>query len=446
MNKKFSRRAFPYMTEKELAKYDPNKQDDRNEVRRVNNQRHAKLKAQQAEEFTKRAKQTRAQMEQKNVEELDKLQECIRACNGDQLAGTDMYLYNSPEVLAELNDALIRDFVRKGSKKEMYKNISYLRFAAHAGREEYARYVRAHQPDRVFQLQQDDKRALLTTVDDPGAANTVDTTLAQNIVYRAQSLGKVMPLLDKIDLPYGDYEEPYYNKYGKAGYLTETGTIPDFNTSLSDATDGIKKTKWTPRDFALGLKQSFRSLTKLSPSIMANIFSLLQDQLTTGMEYQALSGPGTGETDTGMITGATSITAAGNAYLTFVNARSDVESKRVRNLVAFMNAKAWGEYLKLRVTNEAYRASIRTGADKAIDDVPVVIVDEEVIATVVGTPNTAPVVVGDPKHYLIVTNGTLKEWKLDDPENLERFTAFHMSRDGAARFADSYATFSINVV
>lgn len=419
-------RAFPYLTEKELKEYDAENPDQVEQARKLNEKRHEGALEEQSRSFAAIAKRTEQDLAKQNADQVEQLDTYVQR-TGDVVAGIDMFLYNNAEFRNELNYLLEQDYKRKGGKVD-YRPVSYERLAARAGEAEYKRY----------------KRTMLTT-DDPGAANTIDTTIAQNILFRAQSLGKVMPLLAKIDLPYGNYEEPYYNKYGVATYLAENGTIADFNTDLTDGTDGIKKTTWTPRDFALGLKQSFRSMKKLSPSIMADIFAFLQDALTTGMEYQAISGPGTGVTDSGMITVATSIAAAGNPYLTFVNAVSEVRSNRVQNVVAFMNAKAWGEFKKLRVTNEAYRDAIMVGENAAIDEVPVVVVDEAVSATTAGTPDTATVVLGDPSHYLVVTNGTLSQHRLDDPENLTRFTAFHILRDGAARFSDSFAKFTVNV-
>ena len=76
-----------------------------------------------------------------------------------------------------------------------------------------------------------------------------------------------------------------------------------------------------------------------------------------GYEFQAVSGPGTGVTDSGMITVGTAIAFDTNAYITAVNASTSVTSKNVptADQTYFMNAEAWGEYKKLRVMSTELR-------------------------------------------------------------------------------------------
>lgn len=418
---------FRFLSKEEIAGFDLENDADLTKARALESERFEENQRELAKRFVDEAENLEADVNARVKSDYAQLQRYFKATNGNLIAGLDMFLYNRPDYRAHLNRAL----------KEKGNDGAQIRYgvtAARAGKRAFSNYMEAEKPYT---------RALMTTVDDPGVANTVDVTVAQSILFRAENVGNVLPRIAKINLPFGDYEEPYYNKYGQAGYLTETGTVPDFNTYLSDATDGINKTKWTPRDFALGLKQSFRTLQKLSPSILNQIFEFIAIAMTSGMEYQAISGPGTGTTDSGMLLNATSITAGATDYDTFVDACSEIASKNVVNKVGFANAKAIGAFKKLRVVDRAYRDSIVPSEEGlVIDGISVIEVPETIMATVTGV---AEVVVGDPEHYLVVTSGSLNEYKDDSPESLQRFTAFHTLRDGGVRFADSFAKFSVNV-
>jgi HK97 family phage major capsid protein len=381
--------------------------------------RHQENQARLAREFVAQTKDLA--VERKNEDALTEFSRYLEA-TGDHLSALNTFLYLNPKFRAELNAEIADEKAR----------IDYCTTAALAGKQEYKRYVREAEKYT---------RAVITTADTPGLANTIQTTVAQSIIYRAEAYGQVIPLLAKVNVPYGDYQEPFYNKYSLAGYLTETGTVPDIQPDLNDATNGIKSVKWTPRDFALALEQSFRTVKKLSPSILNNIFEFVSIALTSGMEWQALSGPGTGLTDSGMITVATSVTFNTNAYLTFVDACSLIGSKNVRNKVAFCNDRAWGEFMKLAVINIAY-SSVIDAKNKTINGIKVVVVPESAMPT---TANVTSVVVGDPNHYLIATAGELSEYVLDSPKTLNRITAYHILRDGRARFADSFAKLSLTV-
>lgn len=365
--------------------------------------------------------QARSLKDEKSADALTEFKRILEK-TGDHLTALDTFLYLNPSFRAEYNA------LQDNSKYQ----IDYSVTAAKASKREFKRY-RAE--SEMF------SRGSITTADAPGIANTLEITVAQSIMYRAENYGQVMPLLAKINIPFGDYDEPFYNKYSLAGYITEAGTVPDIQTDLNDATNGLKKTRWTPRDFALGLEQSFRSVKKLSPSILNEIFNFVSIALTSGMEYQALSGPGTGQNDSGIITVATAVPFSGNAYLTLIDANSLVGSKNVRKKVAFMNDRAWGEFMKLAVVNMAYNGVINVDK-KTVNGIPVIVVPESAIPTVA---NVTSVVIGDPNHYLIATCGELSEYQLDTPKTLNRSTVYHVLRDGKARFADSFAKFSITV-
>ncbi len=416
-----------YLDKTERKAVDVNDEASIEKAVALNRKRYEDIQGKLALDFTKRAREINdAQKDNKDALEL--LNTCIRACQDNVVAGLDMFLYSNHEFRASLNAEMINSRAQKDNKRAL---IDYTVTAARAGEDEFRSYV-----DNSKQF-----RALLTTADAPGAANTVDTTVSQSIVFRAENIGNVLPLLAKVNVPYGDYAEPYYNKYGMGGYLAEDGTIPDFNTALSDGTNGITKKTWTPKDYAYGLKQSFRSLQKLSPAILNQIFDLLAEALNLGMEYQAVSGPGTGVTDSGIVTVATSITYDTNVYITFVNACSNIGSKNVRNKTGIANAKAIGEFKKLRVIDRAYADVIVPNAmGVVVDGVQIIEVPETVIAT---SGSTTTVAVGDLNHYLLATSGDLKEYPFDNPESLQRFTAFHMLRHGQVRFADSFAKFSV---
>lgn len=424
-----TRSQFRFLTDKEYNAIDSDNSESVRDAEALNTKRNQEHQKRVAENFVKRADAV-ASKEDLGRNDLAEWNRTLKASGNNILATLDTFLYNNPHYRAEINAHGLAKYGDKYSRKM----LGYATVAAKAGKGAFEAYMAG---EKAF------NRALLTTADAPGAANTIQTTVSQNIIFRSENVGNVLPLLTKIEVPFGDYEQPFYNKYAMGGYLAETGTVADFNTSLSDATDGIKKTKWTPRDFALGLEQSFRSLKKLSPSILANILSLVAEGLTVGMEYQAVSGPGTGNTDAGMLLNATSITTGTDVYEKFINARSEVSSNRVRNVVAFANAKAIGEFHKLKVTNEAYRGIItKTATGLSIDNTEIIEVSETVIPTTAGSTS---IVLGDPSHYMVVETGEITEYVDQTPKSLNQFTAFVTYRDGAPIYNDSFSKFTLSV-
>lgn len=418
-----SKTKFRYLTDEELSKYDDKNADHVREAKELDMKRFEKEQSDLSRAFVDRAQTVKRQSQSKNETDLEHLQRCIKECDNDTMAGLDLFLYQRADYRAEINN------LNQNSRT----HLNYQVTAARAGEDSFNRY------------HEDQKRFLRTqyTTDAPGVANTVDVNVAQSIMYRAEANGKILPRIAKLTVPYGEYEEPYYDKYGMAGYLAENGQIPDFNTDLADATDGIKKNKWEPKDFAYGLEQSFRSLTKLSPSILNDIFKFLGYTFTAGAEYQAVSGPGTGSTDSGIITVATDVAFNTNVYVSFVDACSEVGSKNVINKISLMNEKLLGEFKKLRATNMAYRDIIKIENGRIyIDEVEIIVASETVLPTVAGV---STLLVGDLEHFLIVDSGQLKEYNNSDPKNLTQFTAFHTTRHGQARFADSFTKVSVTL-
>lgn len=436
---RFTRADVRHLNDEEFTRIneavDKSDFDTVNELRSLHEQRLKEEQAVLAQRFVQQAKEAARSAEGRNQSDLAEFEEYMRIANGNPLAAMDLFFFNKPNYRNAVN-ALIEQKAEVEKTPGLKRaRINYVQTAALVGERALESYLDS---DESF-------RALLTT-DAPGAANTIQTTVAQSIVFRAENIGNVLPLLQSVSIPYGDYEVPYFNKYNQAGYLAEDGTVPDYNDTLSDASDGIKKAAFSPRDFALGLKQSFRSLKKLSPEIMNQILDFMALALTSGMEYQAISGPGTGTTDSGMITVATSVTAGADVFEKFINARSEVASKNVRNIVAFGNARAIGEFIKLKVTNEAFRDMIVINRDGiSIANTQLVEVPETIIVVTAGNPDTTTVVLGDPSHYLVVNSGQLQEYTDMDPENLQKFTAFHMLRDGGAIYSDSFAKITLEL-
>lgn len=417
-----NKRNFPFLSEQEIETY--SQTNDINKARSLNEERFKKEQDDLKAAFVENAERTNTdKIRSKVIADGEQLKEYIKAAGNDELAGLDMFLYNRADYRNELNSLLV-------GKND--RPISYLGFAAKAGSNSLARYM----DNDTFA----GNRAAITVAQNPGQANTVDVTIAQNITYRAENQGKIMPLIDKVNLPFGNYEEPFYNKYSIAGYLTETGTVPEIDTDLNDATNGIKKNQWVVKDFALGLKQSFRSLNNVSPSVLSQILNYLTDAMTRGMEFQAISGPGTGQTDSGVITVATAATVGADIYETFQNALAAVESVNVSTdrITAVMNAKTWRAFKKLKVINNAYREAV---GQTNIEEIPVVVVPETIIATTAGA---ATVVLGDYNHYLSLTNGAMKKYELSDPMAMVKSTSYHVVRNGKARFADSFAKFTVS--
>jgi len=413
---------LPYLSETEIRSFTDNNELEKAQA--LNNERYTAEQEALKQQFVENATKLSSDAKQKrSIDDQTEFAQYLRMA-GDPISALDVFLYNRADYRTAMNVLL---------EERGFKPISYLGFSAKHGSDSFRKYV-------SDEKMAGNTRASIYTSDAPGVGNTIDTTVSQSIMYRAENQGKILPLIDKINIPFGNYDEPYYNKYSTAVYLAENGTIPTIEGDLNDATNGIKKNSWTPRDFANGLKQSFKTLNNLSPSVLTQILSYLSDSLTRGMEYNAISGPGTGVTDSGVITVATSATVGSDIYETFQNALGAVESVNVAtsNITAVMNAKTWRAFKKLKVINQAYRDAIGM---TNIEEIPVVVVPETIIATSTGS---ATVVVGDFKHYLAVTNGSLQKYQLDTPENLQRFTAFHILRDAGARFADSFAKFTVS--
>ena len=415
-------RNFPYLSEAEAESFAKDSNLER--ASSLNQERYNHEQDELKAVFVENAERTNMdKIQKRSISDKDQINEYMKATGGNEMAALDMFLYNRADYRNELNLILNPDGIR---------SINYSGFAAKAGRTSFNRYLEAEKYSG--------NRAAITTAQNPGQANTIDITVSQNIAYRAENMGNIMPLIDKVNLPFGNYDEPFYNKYSIAGYLTETGTIPEMDTDLNDAANGIKKTQWVVKDFALGLKQSFRSLQNVSPSVLAQILGFLTDAMNRGMEFQAVSGPGTGQTDSGVITVATSATVGADIYETFQNALAAVESVNVRtsDITAVMNAKTWRAFKKLKVINQAYREAI---GQTNIEEIPVVVVPETIIAT---TANAATVVLGNFKHYLSLTNGGMQKYELTEPMAITKSSAYHLVRNAKARFADSFAKFTVS--
>lgn len=415
-------RKFPYLSEAEADSFA--KDNKLEQAKSLNTERYNFEQDELKRAFVENAEKTnKDRIQRKAVSDSDQIQEYLRATGNNEIAALDMFLYNRADYRNEINMILNPEGTRK---------IDYSGFAAKAGSASFQRYLEA---DKFS-----GNRAAITTAQNPGQASTLDVTVSQNIAYRAENMGNIMPLIDKVNLPFGNYDEPFYNKYSIAGYLTETGTIPEIDTDLNDATNGLKKTQWVVKDFAVGLKQSFRSLSNVSPSVLAQLLGFLTDAMNRGMEFQAISGPGTGQTDSGVITVATSATVGADIYETFQNALAAVESVNVRtsDITAVMNPRTWRAFKKLKVINQAYREAV---GQTNIEEIPVVVVPETIIAT---TSNAATVVLGNFKHYLSLTNGGMQKYELTDPMAMTKSSAYHLVRNAKARFADSFAKFTVS--
>src|SRR5574343_1362036 len=241
-----NKRDFPYLKESEIKSFSENiTAETLQNAKNLNNLRFTQEQDQLTAEFVENAEKTHTdKIRNKVVSDGEELMRYVASAGGNELAGLDMFLYNRADYRNEINALL------KGVSD---RPIGYLSSAAKAGSNSLKRYLENEELAG--------KRAgAITTADNPGIANTIDVTVSQNIAYRAENQGRIMPLIDKVNLPFGNYDEPYYNKYSIAGYLTETGTVPEIDADLKDATNGIKKNQWVVKDFALGLFQSFNRI------------------------------------------------------------------------------------------------------------------------------------------------------------------------------------------
>jgi len=353
----------------------------------------------------------------------------IRECAGDEAAALDMLLYTHPQLRAELNQ----------ERKEA--PINYLRMAYDAGKSEFRHYVN-NDPHLSAQLGLDSMiRAATTSTAAPGQGNTLQTTVAQSIMYRVDEFSEVLNKVNKINLPYGNYDATKFNKYGVAGYITEGAATPDNTADLENNPDGINKVSYEAKQFGISFRTTWLSTKRISASVIAQQMRFTEQNIGRGEAYQILSGPGTGSNDSGVGVVGTAVPEGNNILDTLINACSFLESVNAKNMHIFMEAKAYGEFAKVSTINTPYQNTIDV-KNKRIYDKPVTVVSNTVLPV---ASNVSKVIVGDFDHYIRFTNGSMEVKKAMHQDKAGDIVHYLMARDGGAVFADSFAHFNVNV-
>ena len=361
-----------------------------------------------------------AQKKRMNVQE--EYESYLEATGGNPAIASDMLLYNNAAFRAKFN--------------RLPENRENVDLQVH-----YDLTANLAKDKRYFEDSERYEKRQLVTTSDPGGLNVIQTSLSDTIVVKSERLGQILQLVAKDEIPDGDKEYPTFENKAVGAFVDEITTpTTDQSTVYEDATKGLKKVKYTPRDFQLRMKYSQRILKKVTPRTLAFYRQIEAEGMTRGLEQQILRGDGTGQNATGVNSVATSVTFNGNAYLTFNDAVGVLAAADTENIAAVMHRKTWQEMKKLRVLNQAYRDAIKVDTPM-IDDIPVIISNnnDASVAT------TGIVNIGDFRHYLVTQQGGLDTIEDKFTEAANRIVNIYhaLQVDMGALLASSFATFSI---
>lgn len=423
-----NKREYPFLKDEEL------KTLKADEAKSINEQRFVETRKDAQKAFVEHARDLKQFADRKMEEGTNEYNRYLKEL-GNVGTALDFYLYNNPQMRIELNQ------LRANAP------VGYGAMAASAGESEFTRYLAEQDKfEKINGL----ARATNTSTDAPGSGNTLQTTVAQSITYRVDQFNQVVSRVKKINLPYGNYDATKYNKYGLAGYMNEGANIPDTTANLTDATNGITKESYVGKQFGVAFRRTWLAGKRISATVINEEMKFAEMEFGRGEAFQILSGTGAGLNDSGVTVVGTAAAVGSDAMATFSNAKKEVLKNNAFSLVAFMNAEAWAVYEKLSLTNIAYQNSQNAiNLNKpSLFGVPVVVVSNAVMPTTTGT---AKVVVGDFDHYIRFTNGGMEYLSGNEITTETVSTVFNavsawlMSRDGGALFADSFAQFSVTV-
>jgi len=423
-----NKRDFPFLKEEELNTLQVE------EAKKTNEQRFNDTRKDAQRAFVEHARDLKEFADKKMENGSNEYSRYLKEL-GNAGTALDFYLYNNPQMRMELNA------IRSNAP------IGYGAMAASAGENEFTRYLAEQEK---FEKINGFTRATNTSTDAPGSGNTLQTTVAQSITYRVDQFDQVVSKVKKINLPYGNYDATKYNKYGLAGYMAEGANIPDTTANLTDATNGITKESYVGKQFGVAFRKTWLAGKRISATVINDEMKFAEMEFGRGEAFQILSGTGAGINDHGVTVVGTGATPGTDAMGTFSNAKKEVLKNNAFNLTAFMNAEAWAIYEKLSLTNIAYQNSQNAINlnNPSLFGVPVVVVSNAVMPTTTGN---AKVVVGDFDHYIRFTNGGMEYLSGNEITSETVSTVFNavsawlMSRDGGALYADSFAQFSLTV-
>ena len=420
-----NKRDYPFLKNDELETMQPA------EAKTLDEQRYTSSRKDAQRAFVEHAKSLKDYSDRKVEASSTEYDTYVRELGNPGLA-VDFFLYNNPQVRMELN-AL-----------RATAPVGYGAMAVSAGESEFNRYLGEQERfEKINGL----TRATGTSANVPGSGNTLQTTVAQSIAYRVDQFDQVVSRVKKVNLPYGNYDASKYNRYGLANYMAEGGNIPDTVANLIDATNGITKESFVGKQFGVAFRRTWLSGKRISASVINDEMKFAEMEFGRGEAFQILSGTGVDLNDGGVTVVGTAATIAADAMATFSNAKKEILKNNAFGLVSFMNAEAWSVFEKLSLTNIAYQNAIDL-KNPSLYGVPVIVVSNAVMPT---ASTVAKVVVGDFDHYIRFTNGGMEYLTGNEITSETVSTIFNavsawlMSRDGGALFADSFAQFSLTV-
>lgn len=413
-----TKRSHPFLSDEEITILSTNPE----EANTLNAKRYEEVQNKVNQNFVSLARDSKTFAEKKSADIKDQLERYSQTANGDATLALDMFLYNNASFRSELN------------RLRPDAPISYLGMAYSAGDAEYNRYV---DEDKAYSI-----RATAESSTTPGLGNTMQTTVSQSIMYRVDNFNPIVSLVTKINLPYGDYDATHYNNYGVASYMTENNNVPDNTTNFTDATNGIKKTSFSAKQFGVSFARSWLAEKRISPTVINQLLTFTEQEIGRGEALQIMIGSGVGLNDNGIVNVATPATVGGNVLETSSNAVAQVEKVNDRSgLVFVMNSDAYNEFRLLTLVNTVYKDTINLN-NNTLWGIPVVVVGQTIMPTTVGV---AKVVVGNFNKYIKFTNGGLDKIDLTNFNNASKTSLYLMARDGGAVFADSFSVFNVTV-
>lgn len=413
-----TKRSHPFLSDEEITILSTNPE----EANTLNAKRYEEVQNKVNQNFVSLARDSKTFAEKKSADIKDQLERYSQTAKGDATLALDMFLYNNASFRSELN------------RLRPDAPISYLGMAYSAGDAEYNRYV---DEEKAYSI-----RATAESSTTPGLGNTVQTTVSQSIMYRVDNFNPIVSLVTKINLPYGDYDATHYNNYGVASYMTENNNVPDNTTNFTDATNGIKKTSFSAKQFGVSFARSWLAEKRISPTVINQLLTFTEQEIGRGEALQIMIGSGVGLNDNGIVNVATPATVGGNVLETSSNAVAQVEKVNDRSgLVFVMNSDAYNEFRLLTLVNTVYKDTINLN-NNTLWGIPVVVVGQTIMPTTVGV---AKVVVGNFNKYIKFTNGGLDKIDLTNFNNASTTSLYLMARDGGAVFADSFSVFNVTV-
>jgi HK97 family phage major capsid protein len=242
----------------------------------------------------------------------------------------------------------------------------------------------------------------------PGGGNTVQTSLANYLVLRMPTWGKVYNELNKINVPSGNLSVPTMIGRPIATFGTAGTALTNIGTVVEDSTNGIKQTTLTPIQYGVVLPVTNELISKINPGLMVSVTDLVAKALAYGRDYYAIQGTGSTQ-PLGMLTNATSLTVTtGNTIIDMfskgygVLAATGIAKDDMR---AFMNGQLEAILMRTVISgSNAWIGQIVDFKEQKVFGIPYTVTE-----SILTTSNTAPLIMGAPStQYLWGENGDVR--------------------------------------